>query len=331
MNKRITQWSSLKGALMIVVVMGHFCQLYAYRNAEGYLIASLFCLIYTFHMPLFCFVSGFFSKNLEKRRATAFTSLFLPYVEAQLVIGIITFVVDRNINIIKNPLYATYGTWYLIALYIWRICMPDLVKIKKLSVFAVLLFFMTPFFWGMDNTLGLPRVLGFFCFFLAGYMATEKDILKVVRIPKILCIVLFLVELVGLYVCFSVFDIPYVEVSRIFTHGLNVSQGLRQIPLIFGVYVIAFLLTVINSILFLNLFFRQSDALVRIGDDTMPLYLSHLALVKLFELIMRPFSNVIYIIFSVPVAFLLVYGMSSKRYRICFNQAMKKIESIFIC
>lgn len=47
MNKRITQWSSLKGALMIVVVMGHFCQLYAYRNAEGYLIASLFCLIYT--------------------------------------------------------------------------------------------------------------------------------------------------------------------------------------------------------------------------------------------------------------------------------------------
>ena len=58
---------------------------------------------------------------------------------------------------------------------------------------------------------------------------------------------------------------------------------------------------------------------------------SHLALVKLFELIMRPFSNVIYIIFSVPVAFLLVYGMSSKRYRICFNQTMKKIESIFIC
>lgn len=42
MNKRITQWSSLKGALMIVVVMGHFCQLYAWFNQAVKKIENIF-------------------------------------------------------------------------------------------------------------------------------------------------------------------------------------------------------------------------------------------------------------------------------------------------
>lgn len=42
------------------------------------------------------------------------------------------------------------------------------------------------------NTLGLQRTVGFFCFFLMGYYCSEKDMLKLVRIPKALCITVFL-------------------------------------------------------------------------------------------------------------------------------------------
>lgn len=82
--------------------------------------------------------------------------------------------------------------------------MPELVKIKKLMLFAILAFVATPFFWGMDNTLGLQRTVGFFCFFLMGYYCSEKDVLKVVRIPKALCILICLIEIVVLCVSFDI-------------------------------------------------------------------------------------------------------------------------------
>lgn len=69
-------------------------------------------------MPLFVFISGYFSKNLEKRRKTAFEGLLIPYLLAQIVIGLIVLITDRNLNLLRNPLFAFYGTWYLIAMYL---------------------------------------------------------------------------------------------------------------------------------------------------------------------------------------------------------------------
>lgn len=285
-----------------------------------------------FHMPLFVFVSGYFSKNLEKRRKTAFEGLLIPFVLAQIVIGSIVLGTDRNLNILKNPLYASYGTWYLVALYIWRTLMPDLVKIKRLKLFAILAFIATPFFWGMDNTLGLQRTVGFFCFFLMGYYCSEKDVLKVVRIPKALCILIFLIEIVVLYVSFDIIGIPHGPVFMIFAHGYTISKELWQIPFIASGYVVAFILAIFNSTLFINLFFTENDKkglnfISKIGEDTMPLYLTHLALIKIFAALMRSLPDVVYWILAVLVGIGFVVGLSSYWYRNIFNNVMRKIVS----
>lgn len=202
----------------------------------GGITKAVFCFIYSFHMPLFVFVSGYFSKNLEKRRKAAFEGLLIPYIVAQIVIGLTVLVTDQNVNLLRNPLFASYGTWYLIALYIWRSLMQDLVRLKKPMQLAVLAFFATPLFWGMDNTLGLQRTVGFFCFFLVGYYGSDKDIMKAMRIPKVLCIFVYLLEIVVLYICFDVLGIPHGPVFLIFAHGYTISNGLSQIPFIIGGY-----------------------------------------------------------------------------------------------
>lgn len=284
-------------------------------------------------MPLFVFISGYFSKNLEKRRKIAFEGLLIPYLLAQIVIGLIVLVTDKNLNLLRNPLFASYGTWYLIALYIWRTLMPELVRIKKLMAFAILAFFATPFFWGMDNTLGLQRTVGFFCFFLMGYYCSEEDALKVMRVPKLLCIGIYLIEFVVLYICFDIIAIPHGPVFTIFTHGLTISRELWQIPFIAGGYVIAFILAIFNSILFINLFFTESDGkamkyLSKIGEDTMPLYLTHLALVKIFATLMRPLPDVVYWVLAVPVGIGFVVVLSSDWCRQMFNDMIKKVVSV---
>ena len=276
-------------------------------------------------MPLFCFISGYFSKKLEKRQRTAFENLFIPFVVGQIVLGFMAIIINHNLSIIKNPLYAQYGTWYLIALFIWRILMPDLVKVKHIRLLSIALFFLTPFFWGIDNTLGLQRVLGFFCFFLAGYFANKYKIDKIHKIPHWLCVSIFLFEMIALYTCFTKLHISYKQVFTVFVHGLTISKEIWNIPFVILSYIIAFGVAVLNSYLFLNLFYAASNKLAKIGEDTMPLYLSHLVMVQTYAATMRMFSDEIYILFSVPVGIAMIVGLSSKNYRNWFNKSMKAI------
>ena len=74
--------SSLKGFLIVCVVLGHFGQKLNSQMA-GTAVApwtgALVLFIYSFHMPLFVFVSGHLSKNAEKRRSLALAQLLIPY------------------------------------------------------------------------------------------------------------------------------------------------------------------------------------------------------------------------------------------------------------
>lgn len=55
MKERSLYWDTIKGLLIILVVFGH-C-----GTAVG---NNLLSVIYSFHMPLFILVSGFFSKKV---------------------------------------------------------------------------------------------------------------------------------------------------------------------------------------------------------------------------------------------------------------------------
>ena len=66
MKNRIFLWDNLKFFLICCVVVGHFADQYTdVSNAYG----SIFLFIYSFHMPLFIFISGLFynDKNLIKK------------------------------------------------------------------------------------------------------------------------------------------------------------------------------------------------------------------------------------------------------------------------
>lgn len=55
MTKRITYLDSLKAILILLVILGHAVQF----NTEEYETNPLFQFIYSFHMPLFLFISGY--------------------------------------------------------------------------------------------------------------------------------------------------------------------------------------------------------------------------------------------------------------------------------
>ena len=63
-TKRIYKWDNLKCFLIVMVVIGHFVNQYAPISNT---MKSLSLFIYSFHMPLFIFLSGLLQKRWSQR------------------------------------------------------------------------------------------------------------------------------------------------------------------------------------------------------------------------------------------------------------------------
>lgn len=66
-KKRIEYIDSLKFFAIFLVILGHVVQYgIHYKNRDGYLDNPVWSFIYSFHMPLFIFISGFFASHALK-------------------------------------------------------------------------------------------------------------------------------------------------------------------------------------------------------------------------------------------------------------------------
>lgn len=127
-SKRMPYWDNAKGLLICLVVLGHVLEKECNANL---LYRMIHDIIYSFHMPLFIIISGYFSRNTDAGRATAFSRLFVPYFVFNTVAGIL---IERSIVI--NPFASYYGYWYLLSLFVWRLISADLKQMGKKALIA---------------------------------------------------------------------------------------------------------------------------------------------------------------------------------------------------
>ncbi len=113
---RIKSIDFLKGVTIILIVWGHAIQTINTLPGEG----TMFNLIYSFHIPLFMFLSGFVSYKLRntladiKKRAY---QLLIPFFVYPIIAGLLlhgSFSVSRWVEIIKTP---DSGLWFLYVLF----------------------------------------------------------------------------------------------------------------------------------------------------------------------------------------------------------------------
>lgn len=144
-------FDALKGFLILLVIMGHAIQLST--DVGGWSLNPLFMVIYTFHMPLFIFISGYFSMSIFRKSiwyivTNKFKRLLLPSILFSSVICIIYFsssVIDNDSLIRK--VYKCYKTyWYLINIFslsiIYRLALKNkYTSMAFLAAYALLLVF----------------------------------------------------------------------------------------------------------------------------------------------------------------------------------------------
>lgn len=187
----------LKGALIIIVVIGHVIQV-NYPNTFDQVV--FFRLIYSFHMPLFIFISGYIAYLSEKEESITskswkkFIQLMVPFFAWYFLYKFIGLELFRTFTLVQYTktliLSPDNGYWFLYVLFVCYIVLYILKFIQKklnfLSARVELVMFLgTAMFVNMlyflryPNFFGIELIKWYLPSFLAGYLiAKHKSIFK---------------------------------------------------------------------------------------------------------------------------------------------------------
>ncbi len=169
----------LKGLLIFTVVMGHLGEFFS-NNPTIFVIVGF---IYTFHMPLFAFTTGVFSKFSVSKILGALTLYFIfstLRIFTNYIANVLILKTSFDLSataIIQKFAYPQWTFWYLPAYCVWVLSCS---VIKRVNLLQVLIAFAIPLFLGyfkfINSFLTLSRIFYFFPFFLLGkYARQNKD------------------------------------------------------------------------------------------------------------------------------------------------------------
>lgn len=193
-QKRIEKWDILKFLLISLVVFGHVLEFYMGGSEK---LRSIFVFIYTFHMPVFIFISGMFSrKNINEGQYNKFFSYLVLY-----------FFIKILHSVSRALIYKSYGLslfheggapWYALALFAFCFITAALKNFSPKYIFiaSVILACFAGYDTSLTNFLAIPRLIVFYPFFYAGYCLEPSKVEKAlsgkyIRIASVFILAVF--------------------------------------------------------------------------------------------------------------------------------------------
>lgn len=261
-QSRSPYWDTLKGLLILLVILGH-C---GTALSEG-----LISVIYAFHMPLFVFVSGYFSKKqpIISKQNKKLAIIYLIFDTIYILLDV------SNGNFSMNRLMIpSFALWYILSLIYWR-CALQIIPNKWIEkpvylIIGSLALALTAGFIPVGNEMSFQRTFSFWPFFIAGFYLRKYDGIKIVRmqnkwLSSIMLVLLFVVA----YYCLPPFyaNNPYDTIDDIWMRGLQI------------------LLASAICLCILVILPEKIGKITIIGQYTLLIYLLHPPLVKILKVI----------------------------------------------
>ena len=308
---------NIKFILIFLVVFGHLIERYIDTNST---LMGVYMFIYIFHMPLFIFVSGFLSKNINKSKTVYLKSLLVPYIVLNIVWYTLAYFYTGETNL--PLLYPGWTLWFLLSLFFWRISLKYLVKIKYILPISFLLGLIVGLV-SNGSILSFSRTIVFLPFFLLGYYC-NMDKLKKIDDSINAWIALFGVALFVALALFladkNIIDYKFLYGSYSYSElGLNLWQGILYRTLLY-------LSSIALSIFVCAITPIRKTFYTSIGKSTMYIYAFHTYLVLIvFYLIPQWDSHILtnWVILISPL--FITYILSLKIFEKAYNGLFKTI------
>lgn len=215
LKSRIYKFDNIKFLVILLVVVGHTIENFVDKSD---MFKSLFIFIYSFHMPLFIFISGLFQKRFDDNN-----KLKINKIAYFLTLGFALKTIMYGINIYKgnSPKYNFFGgssiEWFLFVLAMFMVTAYLCRKVNPAIMLSVsfLISLVSGYFDFIDDTLYLSRYFVFLPMYLIGYYLTPQKVQKLtdhiaVRISGIVVLITYFV------LCFRKLNLIY-QLRRLFT------------------------------------------------------------------------------------------------------------------
>lgn len=194
--KRDLSIDTLKGFLILLVILGHLIGSLRFSGP------GVWNLIYTFHMPLFVLISGYFSR----RDIINVKNIIKPLLVFQFISIVILITLGNKFSI-SYFLIPHWTLWYLLSLIFWKLILQYTPKklINNPYVYlgiTILASLTIGIFLPYGRVLSIQRTISFLPFFLMGYyFKTGKIKQKICNnyISIILFAIVSLICLIGIY------------------------------------------------------------------------------------------------------------------------------------
>ena len=159
---------NIKAMLIILVVTGHLLELFLKSGN----VKTVYKIIYSFHMPLFIFISGYFARfNLKK----IISGIVIPYLVFQTIyIVYVNYVLNVTKSVKFTYVQPYWLMWYMMAMIVWSLSLPIIsLGGRKIHIAILLLSQLAAVAVGYVGEIGmkytLSRVIVYFPFFIMGH------------------------------------------------------------------------------------------------------------------------------------------------------------------
>lgn len=264
-------FDNLKALLIFLVVLGHV--LIEGKNHE--VVRTLYRYIYVFHMPLFVFISGYFSKKAAKSFSSAVHSGLIPYVIFALLFMAAEWIIipSSRAGLPGSLLEPPFTYWYLLCLFYWRLITPLLSKLKG---FAFPVVFAAGLLIGLMTkgtaTMSVARAFAFLPFYWMGFCFNSDTVAAIRKINKVVSFIVLALLSAGLVWLFVNVDLDYTSILQMrksYTQsGLDVFTGM-------GVRLAAYAAATVITLCLVNLMPNKKFFFSYIGSGTISIYIGH--------------------------------------------------------
>ncbi|WP_329217363.1 acyltransferase family protein [Streptomyces sp. NBC_01485] len=205
-------FDNAKYLAIVLVAVGHSWEP---LKGDSRLLQAAYLLVYSFHMPAFVVVSGYFSRSFDAspgRLKRLITGVAVPYVVFETAYPLFRRVVDHNPAQEISLLDPWYLTWFLCALFVWRLTTPVWKLVRHplpLALGVAMLATVTP---AIGDDLDLQRVLQFLPFFVLG-LCLRPEHFRLVRRRSVR---IAAVPVFALALAFTWWAVPRMNVSWLY-------------------------------------------------------------------------------------------------------------------
>ncbi|MFC7370132.1 acyltransferase family protein [Fictibacillus iocasae] len=197
-KERDYYFDNAKFILIFLVVFGHFISPIKNQNEWLY---TIYNFIYTFHMPAFILIAGFFTKSVNKEGylPKIFRKVLVPYIVFQIIYTFFYFDLYSKDEVKLDFFDPHWTLWFLLSLVFWNILLKLFVKFKYPLAIAIVIGVLAGYIHDIGTFLSLLRTFVFFPVFLLGHLLEKRDFKRILQPSRKAAAAAFLIVLFVTY------------------------------------------------------------------------------------------------------------------------------------